>query len=64
MKKAPRGKPLASAIGGVCPRCGSTEFKATRSVGRKLTLGLASLLVNANEVECVMCGLKFKRGLG
>jgi hypothetical protein len=55
-------KPSASALNGVCPRCGGTSFKAVRSIGRKVTLGFASLLTSANEVQCVMCGAKFKRG--
>ncbi len=55
-------KPLASSIGGVCPKCGGTSFKPVRSTGRKLALGFASLLTSANEVQCVTCGKKFKRG--
>lgn len=45
-----------------CPNCGGAQFKAKRSLGRKVGLGLASLLTTANEVECVTCGKKFKRG--
>jgi hypothetical protein len=58
----PPRKKTASSLGGVCPKCGSTQFKAVRSLGRKAALGFASLLTSANQVECVMCGAKFKRG--
>ncbi len=61
-KPQQKGKPRASSLGGVCPKCGGTQFKAVRSTGRKVALGLASLLTSANQVECVTCGAKFKRG--
>lgn len=35
-----------------------------RSTGRKVAFGFASLLAPANEVRCVTCGERFKRGLG
>jgi hypothetical protein len=59
---APAGRRTASSLGGVCPKCGSTQFKAVRSLGRKAMWGLASLLLSADQVECVMCGTKYKRG--
>jgi hypothetical protein len=54
-------KPTASELGGVCPRCGGTSFKAVRSTGRKVMFGFASLLASANQVQCVMCGARFER---
>jgi len=57
-----RLKPLASDLGGVCPKCGGTSFEAVRSTGRKLAFGFASLLAPANEVRCTMCGARFRRG--
>lgn len=42
--------------------CGSTQFKAQRSTGRKVAFGFASLLGSTNEVKCLVCGRKFKRG--
>jgi ribosomal protein L7/L12/DNA-directed RNA polymerase subunit RPC12/RpoP len=44
-----------------CPRCGSTTFEAKRSTGRKLALGLASLIGSTNEVRCLVCGAKYHR---
>jgi hypothetical protein len=52
----------ASDLGGICPRCGGTSFEAVRSTGRKVAFGFASLLAPANEVRCVTCGERFKRG--
>lgn len=62
-KKSPSLRQVkASTLGGKCPLCGGTDFKAVRSTKRKLALGLASLLTSPNEVQCVACGQKFKRG--
>jgi len=45
-----------------CPKCNGTQFEAVRSTGRKILFGVASLLAPANEVRCITCGAKFKRG--
>ena len=45
-----------------CPKGNGTQFEAVRSTGRKLLFGVASLLAPANEVRCITCGAKFKRG--
>jgi DNA polymerase II large subunit len=55
-------KQRASDLGGVCPKCGGTSFEAVRSTGRKVAFGFASLLAPGNEVRCITCGEKFKRG--
>jgi hypothetical protein len=55
-------KQRASDIGGVCPSCGGTSFETVRSTGRKVAFGFASLLAPGNEVRCITCGEKFKRG--
>jgi hypothetical protein len=56
-----KSTPLSS-FGGKCPNCGGTNFKTRRSTGRKVALGLVgSLLLKADEVECVNCGQRFKR---
>lgn len=55
-------KQTASSLGGACARCGGTTFEAVRSTKRKLAFGLASLALPKNEVRCVMCGQRYKRG--
>lgn len=44
-----------------CPACGGSQFKAKRSMGRKVTLGVGSLLLKQNQVACVTCGTVFLR---
>jgi ssDNA-binding Zn-finger/Zn-ribbon topoisomerase 1 len=48
-----------SATGGECPRCGSSQWKAKRSVKGKVGFGLAA---PKSQVECVGCGKMFRRG--
>ncbi len=45
-----------------CPNCNGTQFEAVRSTARKVLFGVASLLAPADEVRCITCGQKFKRG--
>ena len=45
-----------------CSQCGGVQFETKRSMGRKVMFGAASLLGSANEVHCVACGAKYKRG--
>ncbi len=45
-----------------CPVCNGTQFEAVRSTGRKLMFGVASMLMSADQVQCVTCGTAFKRG--
>jgi DNA-directed RNA polymerase subunit RPC12/RpoP len=42
-----------------CPRCGSTQFHAQRSAGRKVAFGFASLLASTNQLRCMGCGQKY-----
>jgi hypothetical protein len=39
--------------------CGSTQFKAQISTGRKVAFGFASMLGSADEVRCLVCGRKY-----
>lgn len=45
-------------------RCGGTQFKPQRSTGRKVALGVASLLGSTNEVRCLACGTKYRVRVG
>lgn len=42
-----------------CPKCGGTQFKAKRSMGGKVMVGV---FAPKSHVRCVTCGLEFKRG--
>lgn len=42
-----------------CPKCGGTSFKAKRSAGGKLGLGL---LAPKTRVKCATCGAQYTRG--
>lgn len=42
-----------------CPKCGGTQFKAKRSAGGKVGLGL---LAPKTRVRCVTCGAQYTRG--
>lgn len=44
-----------------CARCGGTQFHARHSAGRKLMVGVGTLLASANEVHCLACGAKYSR---
>ena len=37
------------------------EFTSGRSMNRKLTFGLLSLLGGTDEIRCVACGNKYRR---
>jgi len=39
--------------------CGSTQFKAQVSTGRKMAFGFASMPGSADEVRCLVCGRKY-----
>ncbi|MBM3860573.1 MAG: hypothetical protein FJ395_13105 [Verrucomicrobia bacterium] len=41
-----------------CPVCNGKQFEAVRSIGSKLTFGLAPV----DRVRCATCGTTFKRG--
>jgi DNA-directed RNA polymerase subunit RPC12/RpoP len=51
-----------------CPKCGGSQFQAISSTGRRVTMGLASLvtlgaasfLSTQNEVRCLGCGTKYR----
>lgn len=43
-----------------CPKCGSTQFKAKRSLKGKMLGGV--LLAPKSRVKCEACGKQFKRG--
>lgn len=43
-----------------CPRCGSTSFKARRSLKGKVLGGF--LFAPKSRVKCEACGKQFKRG--
>ncbi len=49
-----------------CPVCGGTTFKAKRSAGAKvglgLTIGLGALLAPKTRVRCETCGTEYLRG--
>ena len=49
-----------------CPVCGGTSFKAKRSAGAKiglgLTIGLGALLAPKTRVKCETCGTEYLRG--
>jgi len=49
-----------------CPVCGGMSFKAKRSAGAKvglgLTLGLGALLAPKTRVRCETCGTEYLRG--
>ena len=49
-----------------CPKCGSTQFTAKRSMTGKIvgfgTLGVGGLLAPKTRVKCVACGTMFQRG--
>ncbi len=60
---------LLSAVGKqgdaglACPKCGSTQFTAKRSMTGKLLLPIVSIaLLPKTRVKCVACGTMFKRG--
>jgi hypothetical protein len=42
-----------------CPRCGSTNFTAKRSMVGKVSFGVLAM---KSQVRCVACGMMFKRG--
>ena len=42
-----------------CPKCGGSQFKAKRSAGGKMTLGV---LAPKTRVKCVTCGTQYTRG--
>jgi hypothetical protein len=42
-----------------CPKCGGTQFKAKRSAGGKMALGV---LAPKTRVRCVTCGTQYTRG--
>jgi uncharacterized protein with PIN domain len=44
---------------GECPKCGSSQWKAKRSVKGKVTFGVVA---PKSQVECVGCGKMFRRG--
>lgn len=68
-KRAGAGKvglrqPISTAgkmgpAGLACPRCGSTQFTAKRSMKGKLAAGV---LAPKTQVRCVACGAMYKRG--
>ena len=39
--------------------CGSTQFKAQISTGRKEAFGFAAMPGSADEVRCLVCGRKY-----
>ena len=39
--------------------CGSTQFKAQISTGRKVAFGFAPMPGSADELRCLVCGLKY-----
>ena len=39
--------------------CGSTQFKAQISTGRKMAFGFASMPGSADELRCLVCGQKY-----
>jgi DNA-directed RNA polymerase subunit RPC12/RpoP len=48
-----------------CPKCGGQQFKARRSNSRRLALVPVAVLMpltSKNQVQCVTCGQKFRRG--
>ena len=45
-----------------CAVCGGSNFRARRSMARKLTVGAASLLGSTNEAWCQTCSTKYKMG--
>jgi uncharacterized paraquat-inducible protein A len=52
--------------GPVCTRCHGRQFEARREAGKTtavvLTAGIGGLLVPRNVVECVTCGMRYRRG--
>jgi DNA-directed RNA polymerase subunit RPC12/RpoP len=50
---------VQSQGGLACPKCGGTSFKAKRSAGGKMGLGL---LAPKTRVKCVTCGAQYTRG--
>lgn len=64
-KSSPGYRAPLSAVGQhtdaglACPKCGSTQFTAKRSVKGKLVAGV---LAPKTQVKCVACGTMFKRG--
>lgn len=42
-----------------CPKCGGTQWKAKRSAGGKVALGL---LASKTRVRCETCGAQYVRG--
>ena len=46
-----------------CSNCGGTQFETRHSTGRKVAVGVATLLASANEVHCVACGARYSREL-
>lgn len=50
---------VQGAGGLACPKCGGTQFKAKRSAGGKVGLGL---LAPKTRVKCVTCGAQYTRG--
>lgn len=47
------------AADGACPRCGSTQFTAKRSMKGKMAAGI---LATKTQVRCVGCGQTYRRG--
>lgn len=49
-----------------CPKCGGAAFKARRTNGQRLAIGVSGLLLAPlspkRQVQCETCGAKFRRG--
>lgn len=56
-----------------CPRCGSSQFKARKSTGKRTAIAttavisggitaVAGLAAKKNQVQCVACGARYSRG--
>jgi DNA-directed RNA polymerase subunit RPC12/RpoP len=50
---------IKGGTGVQCPKCGGTQFKAKRSAGGKVGLGV---LAPKTRVRCVTCGTQYTRG--
>jgi hypothetical protein len=52
--------------GPVCSRCHGRQFEARRDAGKTtvgvLAAGIGGLLVPRDVVECVTCGMRYRRG--
>jgi ribosomal protein S27E len=59
LKTKTRRKFSKATDNGACPKCGGVAFRAKRSLGGKLLMGL---FARKKRVQCQGCGYEMRRG--